>query len=196
MTSHYDVLGVGVDAAFEEVRRAYYRKAQLLHPDRFAESSPEEQERAEAEMKAVNAAWATLKNAEARRRYDLASGLVEVRVQDEATDGGDLWEPDEDRWEPEPPSRPTVFRRGAIPVVIVLVLVAGLVASGIAVVFQSDNPSPRWSVNATAELRSAAIESGMTAPEADCFVRAITSRYGPTEDVDPAVVQQIALSCR
>ena len=75
-------------------------------------------------------------------------------------------------------------------------LVAGIVASGIAVVFQSDNLSPRWSVNATAELRSAAIEAGMTAPEADCFVRAITSRYHPTEDVDPAVVQQIANSCR
>lgn len=196
MTSHYDVLGVGVGAALEEVRRAYYRKAQLLHPDRYAGSSPEEQERAEAEMKAVNAAWATLKNAEARRRYDLESGLLEVRGQDEATDGGDLWEPDEDLWEPEPQSRPTVFRRGAVPLVIVLVLVAGLVASGIAVVFQSDNPSPRWSVNATAELRSAAINAGMTAPEADCFVRAITSRYHPTEDVDPAAIQQIANSCR
>ena len=196
MTSHYDVLGVGVDAALEEVRRAYYRKAQLLHPDRFAGSSPDERERVEAEMKAVNAAWATLRNAEARRRYDVESGLIEVDGQDEATDGGDLWEPDEDLWEPEPQSRPTVFRRGAVPLVIVLVLVAGLVASGIAVVFQSDDPPPRWSVNAIAALRSAAINAGMTAPEADCFVRAVTSRYDPTEDVDPAVLQQIAISCR
>ena len=38
MTSYYDVLGVDPDADFEEVRRAYHRKAQLFHPDRFAES--------------------------------------------------------------------------------------------------------------------------------------------------------------
>ncbi|HKY77626.1 MAG TPA: J domain-containing protein, partial [Acidimicrobiia bacterium] len=133
MTSPYDVLGVGVDAPPEEVRRAYYRKAQLLHPDRFAGSSPEERERAEAEMKAVNAAWAALKTAEARRRYDVESGLLEVHAQDGATDGGDLW-PDEALWESEPQARPTVFRRGAVPVVIVVVLVAGILASGIAVV--------------------------------------------------------------
>lgn len=196
MTSHYDLLGVGVDAALEEIRRAYYRKAQLLHPDRYDGSSPEEQERAEAEMKAVNAAWATLRNTEARRRYDIELGL-DVDGKREAPDDMEPWERDNvEPWEPEPQPRPSVFRRGAVPLVIVVLLVAGIVASGIAVVFQSDNPSPRWSVTATAELRSAAIEAGMTAPEADCFVRAITSRYGPTEAVDPAVIQQVANSCR
>ena len=189
MTSYYDVLGVGVDAGPEEVKRAYYRKAQLLHPDRFAGSSPEEQERAEVEMKAVNAAWTTLRNTEARRRYDIELGLNAVDDVDEVPDDVDLWES-----EPQPP--PSVFRRGAVPLIIVVVLVAGIVASGIAVVFQSDNPRPRWSVTATAELRSAAIEAGMTAPEADCFVKAITSRYEPTEYVDPAVIQQVAIGCR
>ena len=184
MTTFYDVLGVGVDAAPEEVRRAYYRKAQLLHPDRYAGSSPLEQERA------------TLRNAEARRRYDIELGS-DVDGEREAPDDVEPWAPDDvEPWEPEPEPQPSVFRRGAVPLVIVVLLVAGIVASGIAVVFQSDNLSPRWSVNATAELRSAAIEAGMTAPEADCFVRAITSRYHPTEDVDPAVVQQIANSCR
>ena len=195
MTSHYDLLGVGVDAAPEEVRRAYYRKAQLLHPDRYAGSSPEEQKRAEAEMKAVNAAWATLRNAETRRRYDIELG-IDGDGEREAPDV-EPWAPDDvEPWEHEPQPQPSVFRRGAVPLVIVVLLVAGIVASGIAVVFQSDNPSPSWSVNATAELRSLAIEAGMTAPEADCFVRAITSRYDPTESVDPAVVQQIANSCR
>jgi hypothetical protein len=189
MTSHYDVLGVDVAAGHEEIRRAYYRKAQLLHPDRYAGSSPEERERAETEMKAVNAAWAALRNAESRRAYDTAQGWIEVDGQDEAPDDLDLWDD-----EPQPP--PSVFRRGAVPLVIVLILVAGLVASGIAVVFQSDNPVPRWSTTATAELRSVAIEAGMTAPEADCFVRAITSRYGPTEAIDPAVLQQVANGCR
>lgn len=189
MASHYDVLGVGIDAGPEEVRRAYYRKAQLLHPDRHAGAPPDAQEQAETEMKALNAAWTTLRDAESRHRYDVELGLVEV---------DDAIEPPYDAppWEPEPQLRQSVFRRGAVPLVIVLVLVAGIVASGIAVVFQSDNPSPRWSVTATVQLRSAAIEAGMTSSEADCFVKAITTRYGPTEDVDLAVIQQVANTCR
>ena len=195
MTSPYDVLGVGVDADLEEVRRAYYCKAQLLHPDRFAGSSPEEQERAEAEMKAVNAAWSTLRHAEARHRYDIEAGLV-VDDGDEVQAPNDEAPDDEDRWEPEPEFRPSVFRRGAVPLIIVLVIVAGLVASGIAVVLQADNPSPRWSTAGIAELRSAAIEAGMTAPQADCFVKALTSQYGPSDNVDPAIIQNVADACR
>src|SRR5688572_164911 len=113
MTSPYDVLGVGVDADLEEVRRAYYRKAQLLHPDRFTGSSPEEQKRAEAEMKAVNAAWSTLRNAEARHRYDIEAGPL-VGDDDEGP-------PDEGRGGAEPPVPPSVVRRGGVPPLIVLV---------------------------------------------------------------------------
>jgi hypothetical protein len=36
----------------------------------------------------------------------------------------------------------------------------------------------------------------MTAPQADCFVHAITTRYGPSDDVDRAVIQQVADACR
>ena len=187
MTSYYDVLGVGVDAGLDEVRRAYYRKAQVLHPDRYAGSSPEERERAEAEMKALNAAWNTLRNAETRRSYDVELGLVD-------DDGGHEVLAVEDLWEEEPP-RPSVFRRGAVPLIIVLLLVAGIVASGIAVVFQADNPAPRWSTAGIAELRSAAINAGMTAAQADCFVEAMTTRYGPSDDVDPAVIQGVVDAC-
>lgn len=197
MTSYYDVLGVGVDADLDEVRRAYYRKAQVFHPDRYAGSSPEEQERAEAEMKALNAAWNTLRNPEARRSYDVDLGLVddgrELGLVDD--DGGHEAPADEDLWEEEPHARPSVFRRGAVPLIIVLLLVAGIVASGIAVVFQADNPAPRWSTAGIAELRSAAINAGMTAAQADCFVEAMTSRYGPADDVDQAVIQGVVDAC-
>ena len=69
-------------------------------------------------------------------------------------------------------------------------------ATGIAVVVQADNPSPRWNSTAVTELRSSAINGGMTAPQADCFVRAVTSRYGPSDDIDWALVQQFADACR
>ena len=199
MTSHYDVLGVGVDADLEEVRRAYYRKARLLHPDHYAGSSPAEQGRAEAEMKAVNAAWNTLRSSEARRRYDIELGLIGSDGEDEAPEDEapeDEAPEDEGVWEAEPQPRQSAFRRGRVPLVIALVLIAGIVASGIAMVSQADNPAPRWSTTAIAELRSAAINTGMTAPQADCFVKAITSRFGPSDNVDWPVIQQYADGCR
>jgi curved DNA-binding protein CbpA len=190
MTSYYDVLGVGADAGVEEVRRAYYRKAQLLHPDRYAGSPDSVRQRAEAEMKALNEAWNTLRNSETRRRYDIELGLVDGEAEELSVEG--LWDEAEDEAEP----RPSPLRRRGVRLVIVFVLIAGIVASGVAVLSQSDDHSARWDATATAELRSAAIDAGMTAPQADCFVATITSRYGPSDDVDRAVIQQVANACR
>lgn len=191
MTSYYDVLGVGVDADLEEVRRAYYRKARLLHPDRYARSSDPERRRAEAEMKAVNEAWNTLRNSEARRRYDSELGLIDADGEDEGLGDEDPWE------EAEPQARSSAFRRSAVRLTIALVLIAGIVASVIAaVVSQPDDQPARWSATAIAELRLAALNAGMTAPQAECFVEAITSRYGPSDAADRAVIQQVADACR
>src|SRR4051812_30592374 len=189
MTSFYDVLGVGVDADLEEVRRAYYRKAQLVHPDRFTGSPDPERRRAEAEMKSINEAWATLGNSEARRRYDVELGLIDAGGEDEELGGEDPW------GDAEGP-RPSLFRRRGVRFIITVVIIAGVIASVIAVLPSPDNHSGRWSPTATAELRSAAVRAGMTAPQADCFVHGITTRYGPSDEVDRAVIQQVADACR
>jgi curved DNA-binding protein CbpA len=190
VTSYYDVLGVGVDADLEDVRRAYYRKAQLLHPDRYARSSDPERRRAEAEMKAVNEAWNTLKNSEARRRYDSELGLIDTDEEDEGLGDEDLWE------ESEPQPQTSGFRRAGVRLAITLVLITSIVASVIALVSQPDHQPARWSATAIAELRFAALNAGMTAPQAECFVEAITSRYGPSDAADWAVIQQVADACR
>ncbi|MGH9009344.1 MAG: J domain-containing protein [Acidimicrobiia bacterium] len=190
MTSYYDVLGVGVDADLEEVRRAYYRKAQLLHPDRYATSSDPERRRAEVEVKTVNEAWNTLKNSNARRRYDSELGLIDADEDDEGLGDEGPWE------EREPHARRSAFRHAGVPLAITLVLLAGIVASVIALVSQPDNRPARWSAAAIAELRFAALNAGMTAPQAQCFVEAMTSRYGPSDAVDWAVIQPVADACR
>jgi hypothetical protein len=189
MTSYYDALGVGVDADVEEIRRAYYRKAQLVHPDRYAGSPEPERQWAEAEMKAINEAWNTLGDPESRRRYDIELGLIDADGEDEELGDESLWGDDER-------PRPSLFRRKGVRLAITVVIIAGVVASVIAVLPSPDNHSGRWSATATAELRSAAIRAGMTAPEADCFVHGITTRYGPSDDVDRAVIQQVADACR
>jgi len=189
MTSYYDVLGVRADADFEEVRRAYYRKAQLFHPDRYAGSPDPERRRAEAEMKALNEAWNMLRNSEARRRYDIELGLIDADGEHEELGDEGLWV------DAEQP-RPSLFRRRGVRLAIALVVIAGVVASAIVLLSPPDDHSAPWSTTATAELRSAAIKAGMTAPQADCFVQAITTRYRPSDDVDRAVIQQVADACR
>jgi DnaJ-domain-containing protein 1 len=58
-TAH-TILGVEVGASIEEIRIAYKRMAQLHHPDKVAQMAPEIREVAEARMKDINVAYATL----------------------------------------------------------------------------------------------------------------------------------------
>ena len=103
---------------------------------------------------------------------------------------------EEDPWADGERPRPSPLRRTGVRWAVVLVILAGIVASAIAVLPPADDHSARWSATDTAELRSAAIAAGMTAPQADCFVQAITTRYRPSDDVDRAVIQQVADNCR
>jgi hypothetical protein len=75
--TYYDVLGVAADADPEEIKRAYHRKAQLLHPDRHATATRSVQQEAESAMKTLNQAWDTLKDPESREQYDLEHGLAD-----------------------------------------------------------------------------------------------------------------------
>jgi curved DNA-binding protein CbpA len=192
MTSYYDVLGVAIDADVEELRRAYLRKAQQLHPDRHAGSPEPDRRRAETEMKALNEAWSTLKSPEARRRYDLELGLVEP---DAGVWPGDWAEADDDDDDDVSRGRRS-RRRAGVRLAIVVLLVFGMVASGVAWFSHDSDQSHRWSPAAVDELRHAAVSAGMSAPQADCFVRTITKRYAPSDAVDRSVVQQTIDGCR
>lgn len=88
--THYDVLGVERTADTDKIRRAYLAAARKWHPDRFAGRPADDSARAETAMRRVNEAWATLGNAESRRRYDLeafddGSSFEGIRVDDGVT---------------------------------------------------------------------------------------------------------------
>jgi DnaJ-class molecular chaperone len=174
------VLGVPADAGADELRRAYLRKAQELHPDRHIASPESVQRRAEAEMKAVNEAWATLKEPEARRLYDLELDL--------------LWA------EQQPAGPPSFFRRAGVQLAIVALIVAGLVGSLVAAVVSGGGPPERvpdrWTPAAVSELRTAAINAGLTYTQADCLARYVTDRYSPADEVDVSILEEAARACR
>ncbi|HVW30918.1 MAG TPA: J domain-containing protein [Acidimicrobiia bacterium] len=205
--SYYDVLGVPVDAGIDEVRRAYVRRAQQLHPDRFAGGPPVDRERAEAEMKVLNEAWNTLKSADSRRRYDLEQGFapgpaeaddrplstedLEVFDDFEAFQSAFWFDGDGDADE-----RPRFFHRTWVRAVLVVMLVAGMAVPGLVICSGPDDRSGRWTPAARDQLHTAAVKAGFSASQADCFVDSITKRYAPTDDVSPSAIEQAADACR
>lgn len=87
--THYDVLGVAGDAPAEVVKRAYYERARMYHPDAHAASSPAVRAEAERTMQSLNAAWSVLREPARRRRYDrtlarAAEQAAEAAAGDEA----------------------------------------------------------------------------------------------------------------
>ena len=70
MLTHYDVLGVDRAAPLEEIKRAYYERARLYHPDAHASSSDAVRAEAERTMQNLNASWTVLRDRTRRRRYD------------------------------------------------------------------------------------------------------------------------------
>lgn len=89
---HYEVLGVGREATPAELRRAYLDLARRHHPDRLGGSVEQ--------MRAVNEAWATLRDSERRRRYDdslrPASSPAPSRWSSETDGQAFAEEPDDD----------------------------------------------------------------------------------------------------
>ncbi len=61
----YDLLGVAVNCDFAALKKAYYARAKLCHPDLFGNSAVKTEE-----FKRLVAAFNTLSNPELRRRYD------------------------------------------------------------------------------------------------------------------------------
>ena len=70
MVTHYDVLGVRHDAEPDDIKRAFYERARLYHPDAHAASPSTVRAEAERTMQALNSSWSVLRDPVRRRRYD------------------------------------------------------------------------------------------------------------------------------
>jgi curved DNA-binding protein CbpA len=73
-TTHYDLLGLSVDATPEEIREARRRLLSVSHPDRATDGS--DRERRETISAALSAAAATLLDVRTRRVYDRRIGVT------------------------------------------------------------------------------------------------------------------------
>ncbi|KAH8054046.1 DnaJ domain-containing protein [Aureococcus anophagefferens] len=91
-TALYDALGVDPCASAGEIKKAYYRKALKVHPDKHPGDAD-----AAAQFQKIGAAYRVLGDADARRRYDDTGAAAD------AEDGQAPWDP--------PPPRQRSARR-------------------------------------------------------------------------------------
>lgn len=84
----YDVLGVQRDASDAEVKKAYHQLAQIWHPDKNVDGSPEAVATATRRFAEISAAWEVLRDPRRRARYDagLDLGLTTDPQSDEFGD--------------------------------------------------------------------------------------------------------------
>ena len=69
MVTHYETLGIPRTAKTEQIKRSYRGLVKRFHPDLFPAGS-EAQAEAGERLRQVNAAYATLSNAQKRTTYD------------------------------------------------------------------------------------------------------------------------------
>ncbi|KAH8047570.1 chaperone protein DnaJ [Aureococcus anophagefferens] len=81
-TALYDALGVDPCASAGEIKKAYYRKALKVHPDKHPGDAD-----AAAQFQKIGAAYRVLGDADARRRYDDTGAAAD------AEDGQAPWDP-------------------------------------------------------------------------------------------------------
>jgi tetratricopeptide (TPR) repeat protein len=67
----YDVLGLLPSAKIADIRKAYYRLAKMLHPDRYRRESAEILRRIENAFTELGQAHESIKTPEARQNYDM-----------------------------------------------------------------------------------------------------------------------------
>ena len=68
---YYDVLGIELSAKLHVIRKAYFRLAKQLHPDRYHSEMPEVLARVENAFTELAQAHETLKNHDSRQGYDI-----------------------------------------------------------------------------------------------------------------------------
>ncbi len=79
--NHYDTLGIGRNAGFKEIKKAYYRQVKLCHPDLFGGSREKEEE-----FKILVHAFDMLSDPDKRRKYDISIGVIIETAADFAYD--------------------------------------------------------------------------------------------------------------
>ena len=88
LVNYYEMLGVDPKANPEEIKRAYYEKLKIWHPDRNAERI----DAAEEITKTLNQAYGVLSDPEGRKHYDRMLRYTQGKDFGKVLNEKDFWE--------------------------------------------------------------------------------------------------------
>jgi tetratricopeptide (TPR) repeat protein len=87
--NHYQILGIEPNVKMGTIRKAYFRLAKMLHPDRYRNESPELARRIEKAFTELSTAHETLKTPDGRQSYDIKMRELE-RDRQAISAGGEV----------------------------------------------------------------------------------------------------------
>jgi DnaJ homolog subfamily C member 9 len=91
--SLYDILSITKEATNDEIKKAYYKRALKVHPDKLnIQASIEEREHAKEQFQNLSLAYSVLSNETQRKLYDLTGSLPSEYDSSMSEGGGRDWE--------------------------------------------------------------------------------------------------------
>jgi curved DNA-binding protein CbpA len=87
--NYYQILGIEPNAKMGTIRKAYFRLAKMLHPDRYRNESREIAQRVEKAFTELSTAHETLKTPDGRQSYDIKMRELE-RDRQVINEGGEV----------------------------------------------------------------------------------------------------------
>lgn len=151
--THYEVLGVDPKADVAQIKKAYLKRARVLHPDNNRGLSKTESDKRSRKMQELNIAWGTVSDATKRKGYDQSleqikepssKGFTYQDISEEFTARGEPVK----RKGPEFATKDEMEIRGIaklikpIPLTVLFVIVIGVLIVGLFITGSSESPNP------------------------------------------------------
>ena len=151
--THYEVIGVLPKTELAAIKKAYLKKARVLHPDNNRNLSKAESEKRSREMQELNIAWGVLSDEAKRKQYDqslivpkepIKSGFTYQDISEEFTADGESIRTKG----PEIATKEEMEIKGIaklmrpIPLAILFIFVIGILIGGLVISGNSETDSP------------------------------------------------------
>lgn len=78
--THYDTLGISLDATFDEIKDAYRQKLLIVHPDKQSTANTDYLESSDSFLQ-LRSAWNILSDVSLRQEYDLILRVQRSKVE-------------------------------------------------------------------------------------------------------------------
>lgn len=151
--THYEVIGVHPKTELAAIKKAYLKKARVLHPDNNRNLTKAESEKRSREMQELNIAWGVLSDEAKRKQYDqslivpkepIKSGFSYQDISEEFTAHGESIR----KKGPEIATKEEMEIKGIaklmrpIPLAILFIFVIGILIGGLVISGNSETDRP------------------------------------------------------